>query len=74
MSDLKATDKPPIKEPALQGFRDLSAMRGLMEWLCSIRAGKPKFLISDYGLLVFMWLYNLVIDSLLDSSKRQTCQ
>lgn len=69
MSDSKSTKKPPIKESELQGFRDLRAMRGLLERLCGIgaerdKAGNRKLFMSDYCLLVLMWLYNPVIDSL----------
>lgn len=69
MSNPKASKKPPIKESELRGFRDLRAMRGLLERLSDIgcerdTAGNRELLMNDYCLLVLMWLYNPVIDSL----------
>jgi IS4 transposase len=70
MSGSKGTGKKAkIKESALQGFKDLRAMRGLLGGLHKIgtdrdKAGNRKLHMDDYCLLVLMWLYNPVIDSL----------
>ena len=69
MSDSKASKKRPIAESDLQGFRDLRAMRALLESLHGVgaerdKAGNRKLFMNDYCLLVLMWLYNPIIDSL----------
>lgn len=71
MSDAKATrkKKEPIEESELKGFADLQAMRKLLERLHGIgaerdKAGNRHLHMNDYCLLVLMWLYNPVIDSL----------
>ncbi len=61
--------KPPIRERQLQGFRDLRAMRTLLERLHGVgaerdKAGNRSLFMDDYCLLVLMWLFNPVIDSL----------
>jgi len=70
MSSSKGTGKKAkIKERDLQGFKDLRAMRELLGSLHQVgtdrdKAGNRKLHMDDYCLLVLMWLYNPVIDSL----------
>lgn len=61
--------KKKIKESDLQGFRDLRAMAKLLESLHEVgaerdKAGNRNLHMDQYCLLVLMWLYNPVIDSL----------
>ena len=69
MGDSANKKNSPIKEIDLQGFRDLRAMRSLLKRLHDVgaerdKAGNRNLLMDDYCLLVLMWLYNPVIDSL----------
>lgn len=69
MSKSKSRKKEPIKASHLRGFRDLSAMRDLLSRLHSVgterdKSNNRKLFMDDYCLLVLMWLYNPVIDSL----------
>lgn len=69
MSNSKASKKPPIAESDLRGFQDLRAMSALLKSLHDVgagrdKAGNRKLFMDDYCLLVLMWLYNPVIDSL----------
>ena len=70
MSDSKTSRKKSRpKAEELQGFRDLRSMRDLLERLHGIgaerdKAGNRKLFMDDYCMLVLMWLYNPVIDSL----------
>ena len=61
--------KKKIKESDLSGFRDLRAIAKLLEPLHQIgterdKAGNRNLHMDEYCLLVLMWLYNPVIDSL----------
>lgn len=61
--------KRPITGKELQGFRDVGAMRELLTRLHDVgterdSAGNRELFMDDYCLLVLMWLYNPVIDSL----------
>lgn len=70
MSDSQSNrKKTPIKENQLEGFRDLRAMRGLLKRLHDVGTERDKaenrdLFMDDYCLLVLMWLYNPVIDSM----------
>lgn len=70
MSDSRdSLKKRPITGKELQGFRDVGAMRELLTRLHGIgtkrdSAGNRKLFMDDYCLLILMWLYNPVIDSL----------
>lgn len=63
------TSKKVVKESDLTGLRDLGAMARLLEPLHAIgaerdQAGNRNLHMDQYCLLVLMWLYNPVIDSL----------
>lgn len=63
------TSKKNIKESDLAGLRDLAAMARLLKPLHAIgaerdQAGNRNLHMDQYCLLVLMWLYNPVIDSL----------
>jgi hypothetical protein len=66
---VKKAKKKEIKESDLSGFRDLRAIAKLLEPLHQIgterdKAGNRNLHMDEYCLLVLMWLYNPVIDSL----------
>lgn len=68
MKEKDTTDRR-IKESDLTGLRDLQAMARLLEPLCRIgaerdKAGNRHLHMNQYCLLVLMWLYNPIIDSL----------
>ncbi len=68
MASKDETDKV-IKESDLSGFRDLQAMAKLLKPLHRIgakrdKAGNRNLHMDQYCLLVLMWLYNPMIDSL----------
>jgi hypothetical protein len=61
--------KPRIREGELKGLRDLRAMAKLLERLHKIgterdRAQNRELHMDHYCLLILMWLYNPVIDSM----------
>ena len=65
----KKAKRKKIKESDLSGFRDLRAIAKLLEPLHQIgterdKAGNRNLHMDEYCLLVLMWLYNPVIDSL----------
>lgn len=71
MSDSKSTrkKKKPIEAKDLQGFGDLRAMKKLLERLHGVgtardKAGNRDLHMDQYCLMVLMWLYNPIIDSL----------
>lgn len=70
MSETKSNKlKPRVTDSDLQGFAQLKSMRQLLERLHGIgaendKSGNRKLHMDDYCLLVLMWLYNPVIDSL----------
>ena len=61
--------KKKLKESDLQGFQDLRAIAKLFKSLEGVgtesdKAGNRNLTMDQYCLMVLMWLYNPVIDSL----------
>ena len=64
-----AASKRKIDERDLAGFRDFKSLKPLLERLHDVgaerdTAGNRKLHMDEYCLLVLMWLYNPVVDSL----------
>ena len=64
-----AKKESKIREKDLAGFRDFKALKPLLERLHDVGterdvAGNRKLHMDEYCLLVLMWLYNPVVDSL----------
>ena len=69
MSKRSQKPKPKIKSSDLKGLKDLQAMARLLESLHSVgtqrdKAGNRNLHMDQYCLLILMWLYNPVINSL----------
>ena len=69
LSFMGSARKKTVKEGDLQGLKDLRALAKLLKPLHEIgterdRAGNRDLHMDEYCLLVMMWLYNPVIDSL----------
>ena len=64
-----AASKRKIDERDLAGFRDFKSLKPLLGRLHDVgterdNAGNRKLHMDEYCLLVLMWLYNPVVDSL----------